>query len=107
MGRDIGGGGGRLKGVRALVGVRCCRVGWGLLVDSVASVVNVYGPTETTVWSTSAVVVSGSGVCIGGPLANTRVFVLDAFLRPVPVGVLGELYVAGGVWRGVIGVVGV
>ncbi|WP_448334388.1 AMP-binding protein, partial [Streptomyces sp. DSM 41534] len=88
---------GRLKGVRALVGGEVLPGGVaGLLVDSVASVVNVYGPTETTVWSTSAVVVSGSGVCIGGPLANTRVFVLDAFLRPVPVGVLGELYVAGG-----------
>ncbi|WP_256995202.1 phosphopantetheine-binding protein [Streptomyces sp. WY228] len=41
--------------------------------------VNVYGPTETTVWSTSGVVVSGSDVSIGGPLVNTRVFVLDGF----------------------------
>ncbi|WP_448334391.1 hypothetical protein, partial [Streptomyces sp. DSM 41534] len=43
--------GGRLKGVRALVGGEVLPGGVaGLLVDSVASVVNVYGPTETTVW---------------------------------------------------------
>ncbi len=94
--------GDRLKHVHALVGGEALPGDVaGLLVGSVASVVNVYGPTETTVWSTSGVVVSGSDVFIGRPLANTRVFVLDAFLRPVPVGVAGELYVAGaGVARG-------
>ncbi|MFF8646099.1 amino acid adenylation domain-containing protein, partial [Streptomyces sp. NPDC015345] len=94
--------GGRLKHVHALVGGEALPGDVaGLLVDSVASVVNVYGPTETTVWSTSGVVESGSDVSIGRPLANARVFVLDAFLRPVPVGVSGELYVAGaGVARG-------
>ncbi|MFD7507718.1 condensation domain-containing protein, partial [Streptomyces sp. NPDC059850] len=70
------------------------------MADGLASVVNVYGPTETTVWSTSARV-SGPEVSIGRPLANTRVFVLDDALRPVPVGVRGELYIAGaGVVRG-------
>ncbi|WP_327341298.1 non-ribosomal peptide synthetase [Streptomyces europaeiscabiei] len=94
--------GGRLSGVRALVGGEALPGDVAeLLVGSVASVVNVYGPTETTVWSTCGEVVSGSGVSIGGPLANTRVFVLDGLLRPVPVGVVGELYVAGaGVARG-------
>ncbi|GAA3583079.1 hypothetical protein GCM10022419_076040 [Nonomuraea rosea] len=62
-------------------------------------VVNVYGPTETTVWSTFAEV--GESVTIGRPLANTQVYLLDATLRPVPVGVAGELCIGGaGVARG-------
>ncbi|MFD0653631.1 amino acid adenylation domain-containing protein [Streptomyces malaysiensis subsp. malaysiensis] len=87
---------GRLKHVHAMLGGEAFSgVMAQTLVDSLASVWNGYGPTEATVYAT-ATEVSGSDVCIGGPLANTRVFVLDAFLRPVPVGVLGELYVAGG-----------
>nr|WP_308289725.1 non-ribosomal peptide synthetase [Streptomyces muensis] len=67
------------------------------------SVTNLYGPTETTIWSTAwPVSVEGARrPRIGRPIANTRVYVLDAGLRPVPVGVPGELYVAGeGVVRG-------
>ncbi len=64
--------------------------------------VNMYGPTETTVWSaTYALTGVGGVVPIGRPIANTRVYVLDDGLRPQPVGVPGELYVAGdGVTRG-------
>ncbi len=68
--------------------------------------VNVYGPTETTMWaSKSAPLVAGSGVPpIGSPVPGAAFFVLDGWLRPVPVGVVGELYVAGrgvgcGYWR--------
>ncbi|NUT52609.1 MAG: amino acid adenylation domain-containing protein, partial [Saccharothrix sp.] len=63
-------------------------------------VVNEYGPTETTVGCTSLVVEPGDEVpaevlSLGRPLWNTRAYVLDDALRPVPPGVVGELYIAG------------
>ena len=64
---------------------------------------NEYGPTETTVTATSHVIRSftENPCCIGSALANVRVYVLDARLAPVPIGVSGELYVGGaGVARG-------
>ncbi|MEZ7154950.1 non-ribosomal peptide synthase/polyketide synthase [Streptomyces sp. MAD19A] len=67
------------------------------LVAAARSVTNVYGPTETTVWSTAGAVDEDSARrgSVGRPIANTRVHVLDAYLRPVPAGVTGELYIAG------------
>ncbi|WP_181809781.1 AMP-binding protein, partial [Streptomyces shenzhenensis] len=69
---------------------------------------NLYGPTEITLAATQCVVV-GAGVVpevvpVGRPMDNTRVYLLDGCLRPVPPGVVGELYVAGaGVARGYLG----
>ncbi|MEV6977382.1 amino acid adenylation domain-containing protein [Kitasatospora sp. NPDC093806] len=69
-------------------------------------VANAYGATETTVDSTAhllrADTPSGAAhVPIGRPLANTRVYVLDRELRPVPLGVVGECWIGGdGVARG-------
>jgi amino acid adenylation domain-containing protein len=66
---------------------------------------NLYGPTETTIWSTAGRVEPGEGaVPIGGPIANTRAYLLDRGLEPVPAGVPGELFIGGeGVTRGYLG----
>ncbi|MFP2932623.1 amino acid adenylation domain-containing protein, partial [Pyxidicoccus sp. 3LG] len=62
---------------------------------------NVYGPTECTVDATAFEVKAGTRPTLGGALANMRVYVLDAHLRPVPVGVPGELFISGaGIARG-------
>ncbi|SHF70730.1 natural product biosynthesis luciferase-like monooxygenase domain-containing protein [Litoreibacter ascidiaceicola] len=63
---------------------------------------NMYGPTETTIWSTTQTATGGEGVVsIGTPIANTQVYVLDDNMEPRPIGVPGELYIAGaGVTRG-------
>ena len=73
-------------------------------LDGVAAgdVTNMYGPTETTIWS-STQPVSGSpdSISIGTPIANTQLYILDAHNEPLPVGVAGELWIAGeGVVRG-------
>lgn len=71
-----------------------------------ANLYNEYGPTEATVWS-SVHNISATGcqenyaIPIGRPIANTRLYLLDAYWNPVPIGSTGELYIGGaGVTRG-------
>jgi amino acid adenylation domain-containing protein len=65
---------------------------------------NLYGPTETTIWSTVHHVADDGPVRVGRPIANTRVYVLDARLGPVPPGVPGEVFIGGdGVAAGYLG----
>ncbi|SLM49151.1 putative Multi-domain non-ribosomal peptide synthetase [Nitrospira japonica] len=67
-----------------------------LLLKRVKVLWNMYGPTETTVWSTmDRVMPEEPEITIGRPIANTEVYVLDAHLQPVPVGVPGELFIGG------------
>ncbi|MGL5874459.1 MAG: non-ribosomal peptide synthetase [Xenococcaceae cyanobacterium] len=72
------------------------------LLPMVAELWNLYGPTETTIWSTSCQVRSGDrAIDIGKPISNTQVYILDANLQPVPIGVPGELHIGGeGVSKG-------
>ncbi|WP_245552370.1 non-ribosomal peptide synthetase, partial [Nocardia aobensis] len=57
---------------------------------------NGYGPTETTIFAgISAALAPGGVVTVGGPIRGMEAVVLDPWLRPVPVGVAGELYLAG------------
>lgn len=63
---------------------------------------NLYGPTETTIWSSISKIESAvTSISIGRPIANTKFYILDSDLNPVPIGVTGELYIGGsGVARG-------
>lgn len=60
---------------------------------------NLYGPTETTIWVTHQFVTtdltSSTTVPIGRPLPGNQVYILDAHLQPVPIGVMGDLYIGG------------
>jgi non-ribosomal peptide synthetase component F len=68
-----------------------------------AGLFNEYGPTEGTVWSTvfKCSATNSRHISIGKPIPNVQVYILDPRLKPVPIGVAGELYIGGsGIARG-------
>ncbi|MDN3222037.1 non-ribosomal peptide synthetase [Pseudomonas nunensis] len=77
---------------------------WEQIRPAHTKLVNTYGPTEATVSCTASYVTFealNSNASIGTPMANTRIYLLDAHLKPVPFGVTGEIYIGGdGVARG-------
>ncbi len=68
------------------------------------TLLNIYGPSETTIWSTVKQLEKAAGsVSIGDPIQNVSVYILDKHLNPVPVNVIGEIYIGGiGVSEGYI-----
>lgn len=66
-------------------------------VDKVPfKIVNAYGPTEASVISSSAIIYDkNKSPHIGSPIDNAQIFILDADLNPVPIGVIGEIYISG------------
>lgn len=90
--------GGEAVGVPAwnLIRVECARTGMAAY--------NCYGPTETTVEAVVATIAEHEQPTIGRPTSPSRAYVLDSWLRPVPDGAAGELYLAGGqLTRGYLG----
>ena len=66
-----------------------------------ARIINGYGPTEITIGATFKDMTDSSIVTIGKPIQNTRIYILDKHLNPLPIGIQGELYIAGdGLARG-------
>jgi amino acid adenylation domain-containing protein len=77
------------------------------LLTRCASLWNLYGPTETTIWSAARPMLPGIPVGIGRPIANTQLYLLDRYRQPVPIGVPGEVYIAGtGLARGYLNLPG-
>jgi len=66
------------------------------LIPIIGELWNAYGPTETTVWSTMQLVTHVDGpVPIGRPIENTQIHIVDKNLRLLPLGAIGEIYIAG------------
>ncbi len=71
------------------------------LIERASALWNMYGPTETTIWSTCCAITDADNISIGRPIANTQLYILDQHHEPVPVGVVGDLYIGGlGLARG-------
>ena len=91
-----------VPGLKALCGGEALSVELAARIGKrVGKLWNVYGPTETTIWSSAAPVdattVTKTTVheSIGRPIANTRIYLLDAHGQMAPIGVVGELYIGG------------
>lgn len=72
------------------------------LLARTSSLWNMYGPTETTIWSSVQLISPANAeITVGRPVANTGFHIMDSQLKPVPIGVAGELLISGdGLARG-------
>ncbi|MFN7610164.1 MAG: non-ribosomal peptide synthetase, partial [bacterium] len=82
-----------------------CHAGLADMLPEDCRFVNAYGPTESTVWASSyrfdRLAGTDGALPIGGPIVGTSLYLLDAHLCPVPIGVAGEIHIAGaGLARG-------
>lgn len=86
-----------LRPLRLLVGGEALPTGLAsALLPSCRELWNLYGPTETTVWSCAARLEAPlDEVPLGAPVANTRIYVLDATQRPALPGAIGEIWIGG------------
>src|SRR6185436_14711391 len=90
-----------VKGLKALCGGEALTVELSAQMRArVGEVWNVYGPTEGTVYATAEKVPDAADdgrltESIGRPIANTRIYILNAHGQPVPVGIAGEIHVGG------------
>ncbi|XSS66377.1 non-ribosomal peptide synthase/polyketide synthase [Pseudomonas sp. B11] len=98
-----------LKGLRMLLcgGERADPAAFRSLLEHAPKLrlVHCYGPTESTTYATTfevrALADDAESVPIGGPISNTRIYLLDQRQQPVPLGVVGEIYIGGkGVAKG-------
>ncbi|WP_053004177.1 MupA/Atu3671 family FMN-dependent luciferase-like monooxygenase [Flavobacterium sp. ABG] len=92
------------KGKEALQQIKTLLVGGEALKKALAEkllsevkndIYNMYGPTETTIWSSVKTVATSNDVTLGKPIANTKIYILDAYNQLCPVGVSGELCIGG------------
>ncbi len=66
------------------------------LLQKTAEVWNMYGPTETTIWScVKKILVKEDAKCIGSPIHNTSIYILDDQMEIVPIGISGEIWIGG------------
>jgi nonribosomal peptide synthetase DhbF len=65
------------------------------LLPRVKELWNLYGPTETTIWSTAARIEVNQPISIGAPIDNTRVYIVDSEGQICPIGIVGEIWIAG------------
>jgi len=84
-----------------IVGGEACNQSFAQEWSQGRNLINAYGPTESTVWATCCILDGTIPPPIGKPVANTQTYILDENLKPVPIGVPGELHIGGnGLARG-------
>ena len=64
-------------------------------VSPKSNVYNIYGPTETTICVVVDELEKGKEITIGKPISNTQIYIVDQYMQPTPIGVTGELCIAG------------